>query len=523
MSEQVQPRRRVLLAIAGVVVVAIVIGTAWYLTSPRFQDFVRARLVERLESVTGGRVEMGKVDWNLGKLSLVAHGVTIHGLEGPNEAPYVHADRVAIRLKILSLAGRKIGLRSFEVDRPVIHLMVGADGSTNQPRPKAQASSGRGMQPVLDLQADHVEVRDGVLMVNDRRVPLDLAANNVQAELAYAANAQSYDGTFSAGGIHLAYGDYKPFDSAVAASFSVAQNQVVMKSAKLTTGKSWVEVAGQLVDFSHPRLTLNYRSRFDLAQVADITRLAQMRGGVLEVNGSGNFTAEDFATSGSVRVQNLEYRDPAIRIPDLDGGAEFKSEHNTLTIPHLFAHALGGTVTGGAEIRNWTSMLKPGARAGLVSPAADAVAHLRLQQLSVGRIAAAISTRALPADKLNPVGSASGAMEVTFRGSPAHAHARVDVNVTPVEAAPQQLPVSATIRGAYAIDTLALELTQLSATARSLKLETSGTMARNYSLRLALTVGRKAVERGESLDSLLNRVFGPGAGFGGRRKKGRRR
>ena len=34
---------------------------------------------------------------------------------------------------------------------------------------------------------------------------------------------------------------------------------------------------------------------------------------------------------------------------------------------------------------------------------------------------------------------------------------------------------------------------------------------------------RKAVERGESLDSLLNRVFGPGAGFGGRRKKGRRR
>ena len=137
MSDQVQPRRRAVPAIVGMVVVAIVIGTAWYLTSPRFQDFVRARLVERLESVTGGRVEMGKVDWNLGKLSLVAHNVTIHGLEGPNEAPYVHADRVAIRLKILSLAGRKIGLRSFEVDRPVIHLMVGADGSTNQPRPKA--------------------------------------------------------------------------------------------------------------------------------------------------------------------------------------------------------------------------------------------------------------------------------------------------------------------------------------------------------------------------------------------------
>jgi hypothetical protein len=34
---------------------------------------------------------------------------------------------------------------------------------------------------------------------------------------------------------------------------------------------------------------------------------------------------------------------------------------------------------------------------------------------------------------------------------------------------------------------------------------------------------QKSVQRGESLDSLLNRVFGSAAGFGGRRRKGRRR
>ena len=33
----------------------------------------------------------------------------------------------------------------------------------------------------------------------------------------------------------------------------------------------------------------------------------------------------------------------------------------------------------------------------------------------------------------------------------------------------------------------------------------------------------KSVRRGESLDTLLNRLFGPGAGFGRRRKKGRSR
>jgi len=34
---------------------------------------------------------------------------------------------------------------------------------------------------------------------------------------------------------------------------------------------------------------------------------------------------------------------------------------------------------------------------------------------------------------------------------------------------------------------------------------------------------RRAVERGESLDSLLNRVFGPEMGFRPKRRKGRRR
>jgi len=42
-------------------------------------------------------------------------------------------------------------------------------------------------------------------------------------------------------------------------------------------------------------------------------------------------------------------------------------------------------------------------------------------------------------------------------------------------------------------------------------------------VEMVLEETKKAVQRGESLDSLLNRVFGPDMGFGGRRKKGRRR
>jgi hypothetical protein len=41
--------------------------------------------------------------------------------------------------------------------------------------------------------------------------------------------------------------------------------------------------------------------------------------------------------------------------------------------------------------------------------------------------------------------------------------------------------------------------------------------------RMLFQETEKAVQRGESLDSFLNRLFGPSMGFGGRRKKGRRR
>ncbi|MGA2773511.1 MAG: hypothetical protein ABSG26_22135 [Bryobacteraceae bacterium] len=40
--------------------------------------------------------------------------------------------------------------------------------------------------------------------------------------------------------------------------------------------------------------------------------------------------------------------------------------------------------------------------------------------------------------------------------------------------------------------------------------------------RILFEETRKSVQRGESLDSLLNRLFGPGMGFGGRHRKGRR-
>jgi len=131
-----KPRSRKRQALIGGFLLAVVIALGLYLSSDSFSNRVRLKVIADLEEITGGRVELKNFRWNLGKLRFEADDLTIHGLEPAGEVPYAHADHLAIQIKIISLFGREIGLHYAGLDRPAIHIMVFADGSTNQPVPK---------------------------------------------------------------------------------------------------------------------------------------------------------------------------------------------------------------------------------------------------------------------------------------------------------------------------------------------------------------------------------------------------
>src|SRR4051812_6464910 len=170
-------RRLLIQGTIGVLLIAVFAGAGWYLTSPQFHNWARGKLVSHLEDMTGGRVEIGSFEWNLAKLEFDVHDVTIHGLEGPNEVPYAHADRLVIRAKILSFMQREIGLRWLQIERPIIHLIVYPDGHTNQPMPKmAGKKNGSPVQQLFELDIHHAEVNNGELMLNEQRMPLDFSA-----------------------------------------------------------------------------------------------------------------------------------------------------------------------------------------------------------------------------------------------------------------------------------------------------------------------------------------------------------
>src|SRR5271170_952088 len=190
----------ILVVLASLVFVTFV----WYSKTNDFNRRVGKEVVKVLEDATGGRVELGKISFDLLHLAVEADGLVIHGLEGPGEAPYIAVDKILLRVQIFDfftrIAGSELAshvrLNYLQLDHPQIHLIVDKDGKTNQPVPKHPSTSDTSVtDTLLDLKAQQVVLANGVALLNNRAIPFDLAARDLDAEVHYIASDDRYGAT----------------------------------------------------------------------------------------------------------------------------------------------------------------------------------------------------------------------------------------------------------------------------------------------------------------------------------------
>jgi translocation and assembly module TamB len=476
------------IGIFALLMVALIVFTR----TDSFHRWVHAKVVADLEDVTGGKVELGQVSWSLSRLHFVGKGLVIHGTEAPGLEPYVRAESVTVDAKVLSWMGRQVGLRAITIEKPAIHIIVYPDGRTNQPTPKpGQQNSGSSVQRLFDVKLDRLEVRNGLLLVNDYPMPFDFAADDVQTAMSFVAAAQRFDGHATIGKMQAASKNLKPFLVGAAAEFSLFPNQLQVKGLKISSGTSTVEASGDVIDFADPHANLSYKAVIDLAETGQIMLLPQLRRGTMTVSGTGQYTTKNYGTTGKVAAQKVEYRDPSLALAEFDGGAEFSADKDNFVLPHFFARVLGGVVTGSAEVKNWSNA--PSAP-GQATPASldeqVGTIHAKVQSVPVARLAAAASTRTLPLDRLHAVGTANGTIEASWRGAPSHMRAQFAVEFTPPAVAnAEELPVSGKARGAYVTATQALDLAELDLTARSVQVKAVGMLAYGSHLSFTTTAG----------------------------------
>jgi translocation and assembly module TamB len=378
------------LTVVGTVLLLAVILTSLYFaaSSASFENFVRKEMVRNLETATGGRVEIASFHWHLLRLEAEAGGLVIHGSEAPGEAPYAQAEQVRVRISVLDIWSPRILLRNLKIVRPQFHLIVYADGSTNQPQSHKQKNPAKpALDRFFDMKAGRVEVEQGVLDYEnraaafdfqDRHIPLDFAANDLSLRMAYmqagAGNPESYRIEVGVRDLTLARGASSKADRTqppavqgiLQATLELTRNAAILRSLRITASGHGVkdrtlDISGTLSDFAHPRWQARTVGELDLRLVNPITGYPFAPEGIAHLDLYGLGQAGVFRADGSVHVENGSYIGTGVVARGFGLDTHVHADPEQLLITSIFLRLRqGGQIEGEVALAHWLPAL-PGA------------------------------------------------------------------------------------------------------------------------------------------------------------------
>jgi translocation and assembly module TamB len=412
--------RALLWVVAGLLIlVGVLFATfAWYSTTDDFDRRVRGEVVKVLENATGGRVELGKISFDLRQLTIEADGLVIHGLEGPGEAPYLAADAIVIRVKLFNFfshvtgsgAASHVSLSYLRVDHPQVHLIIDKDGKTNQPEPKHPSTSKESVaDTLLDLKAKEVLLNNGVALLNNRAIPFNLAARDVDAEVHYIASDDRYGMTVDLKDLRTKMGKQVEAQSALHVEAELGRDIALLKALHLTTGKSSkLEATGSIKHFEKPEWQTTVKGSLELKQVSVLGDVDGLNAGTvdLDLNGHNCTTPPAVAQRhprfwershpqkgvpqaskvlppdpdcvagyllvGTAKIHQASYRNEYVRLHDIDGGATLHVTPTQLLLTALTGYLPGGgSAAGELRIENWLGEM-PTADVAAISPTTKA-------------------------------------------------------------------------------------------------------------------------------------------------------
>jgi translocation and assembly module TamB len=381
-------------------VILVVGGFWWYSTTEDFQRRVGREIVSVLENATGGRVELSGVKFSLWHLAIEVDGLVIHGLEGPGEAPYLSADKIDVRVKITSFVAHTtgvempshVGLNLLRIEHPQMHLIVYKDGKTNQPVPKHPEISPEPLQDrLLDLRANEVELVKGVVLLNDRAIPFDLAARDLDAEVNYLGRSDRYGIAIDISDLRTKMVTEPEAQSRLRLAAELGRDTVELKSLEFDSGKASVlHATGTLSHFTQPDWQAAANGTLELRQLSVLADVRGLTAGTMEIAVNGHSCAVSptvaqthphfwqrrfpatpskpgtvplppspeceagYLVVGSAKLHGAGYEDENVRLHDVDGGAQLHITPSELLLTAMSGYLQGGgSAAGELRIVNW--------------------------------------------------------------------------------------------------------------------------------------------------------------------------
>ncbi len=328
--------------------------------------------------MTGGRVEVASFRWHPFDLNAEADGLVIHGREAAGEAPYAQVGQLQVRISVLGLWSPRILLRDLVIVRPSFHLIVYPDGSTNQPRPRNPAKSGKSpLDTLFDLKANHVAVEEGILDYENRassfdfqarRMRLDFAANDVSLRLSYnppqSNNPESYRIEAGARDLNIARGNASHPSTETAegffqASLDLTRNAVYLRSLRLTShsrhnGDRTLDVSGALSDFTRPRWQAKTKGELDMSLLEPVTGYPNTPEGIARLDLDAQGQSGQFRVDGSIHTERAAYVGTGVNATGVGLDAHVHADPEQLIISSIVARLRqGGQLEGQVALDHW--------------------------------------------------------------------------------------------------------------------------------------------------------------------------
>ena len=484
-----------------------------YSTTDSFQAYVRKRVVAEIERITGGRAEVGSFHVVPFHMQVEVRNITVRGKEAAGELPLAHADSLIAHLKVISFLRTEFGFHSVILEHPVIHVAIGPDGATNVPalRVRASASENTPIDQLFRLSIDQLSVRNGEMLWVDKKIPLDFDVHDTDLQMEYSYLRRQYQGHLTIGKANSAIEGFRPFAWMTTVDFGLATNFLDIKSLQWTSGKSSLQVSGRVSDFRNLQMGGSYDARVDLEEAAAIVRRRDLRAGIAEVKGTGHWSLQEFAASGTLALRDLGWQNNQIVVKKANAISDYSVTEEQIKLSKLQGKLFGGSFTGDAEVENWLHSIPltlPGVKKGgediaIVSaarpPAKKGVkvrlpgvesgaVHIRLRDVSAGEIAVALDVAAHPLRQFHPAGLASGTVDALWKGSAKNAQVGFVVDVIPpTSPAPRELPVTAHTQGEYRAASDSLKLDQFNLSTTASRVQASGILATTSTLHFSIS------------------------------------
>ena len=475
-------KRAIAWTLAGLVMLLLVaaVGGYFYLRSNRFQQYALQKIAEEASTATGGKTEVGGLDFNLSTLTAHLYNITVHGTESPGQQPLLHADKLTVRIQILSAFRRKVALRELLIERPMVHVVVDRAGKNNLPTPPPSQSSSP--TSVFDLAVQHVQITNGELDYNDQKTPLAADLHDLGTDIHFVPIAKRYEGELSYADGHLRYAQYAPLAHNLNLTFSASPERFGLDSAVLKIGSSAITLQGALSNYADPIADADYRIQIHTQDFAGMASGTAPAGDVV-LNGKLHYQAvgaqsllRNLSIDGQVVSEALSAAASGNRVELRRLQGTYQLAGGQLQVKNLSLEALGGSIIANVDVKN-------------LDTTPESRVHAALHGISIRTLQQTLHAQELKAAALS--GRVSGTADAAWKGSISNVHVQSDLTVQAVASSTtnpsgSDVPVNGTIHAVYDGPRQSLVLRDTSLRIPSATLTAQGEVSNHSNLQIQL-------------------------------------